>query len=181
MDVGCGTGNVTLLLNSLLTINQLYAIDFDQKMINFAKENHKENNMHYLLQDIGLEWDQLRPELKALEGKVSLIFSNFVLHWIKDKENLAKNLFRLLSKGGKLYTQIIWITDPFCHLKGKEKELHEKEILKIPTKESQISFWINIFKTVGFDIIEDEFTSIEEVYEKNFFEGIIQSINSFKN
>jgi trans-aconitate methyltransferase len=86
---------VTLLLNSLLTINKLYAIDVDKDMIKFAEEKHNKNNIHYLLQDLSLEWNQLRPQLKALEGKVSLIFSNYVLHWIKDKENAAKNLFRL--------------------------------------------------------------------------------------
>jgi hypothetical protein len=113
----------------------------------------------------------LRPQLKALEGKVSLIFSNHVLHWIKDRENVAKNLFRLLSKTGKIYAQIFWVSDPFSDLKGEEKEIHEKEILKIPTKESQLNLWINIFKTVGFDLIENEFHLRKDVYEKKVFES----------
>ncbi len=171
LDVGCGSGNVTILLNSLLTINQLYAIDVDKDMIKFAEEKHHKNNIHYLSQDLSLEWDQLRPELKALEAKVSLIFSNHVLHWIKDRENVAKNLFRLLSKTGKIYAQIFWISDPFSDLKGEEKEIHEKEILKIPTKESQLNLWINIFKTVGFDLIENEFHLRKDVYEKKVFES----------
>jgi SAM-dependent methyltransferase len=160
----------------LLTINQLYAIDVDKDMINFAEEKHHKNNIHYLLQDLSLEWDQLRPELKALEGKVSLIFSNHVLHWIKDKENAAKNLFRLLSKSGKLYAHIYWISDPFSDLKGEEKEIHEKEILKIPTKESQLNSWLNIFKTVGFEIIENELQSRKSIFDKQIF---IKGMNYF--
>jgi SAM-dependent methyltransferase len=160
----------------LLTINQLYAIDVDKDMINFAEEKHHKNNIHYLLQDLSLEWDQLRSELKALEGKVSLIFSNHVLHWIKDKENAAKNLFRLLSKSGKLYAHIYWISDPFSDLKGEEKEIHEKEILKIPTKESQLNSWLNIFKTVGFEIIENELQSRKSIFDKQIF---IKGMNYF--
>ena len=126
MDFGCGTGNVTLMLNSLLTIRQIYAIDVDPEMIDFANENHPKDNIQYILQDLSQEWDQLSPDIKALENKVSLIFSNHVLHWIINKENLAKNLYRLLSKNGKLYANIYWITDPFNYLTGTEKEIHEK-------------------------------------------------------
>jgi SAM-dependent methyltransferase len=167
---------VTLLLNNLLTINQLYAIDVDKYMIQFAEEKHHKNNIHYLLQDLGLEWDQLRPELKSLEGKVSLIFSNHVLHWIIDKENAAKNLFRLLSKSGKVYAHIYWISDPFRDLKGEEKEIHEKEILKIPTEESQQNLWLNSFRTVGFEIIENELQSRKSVFDKQVF---IKGMNYF--
>jgi trans-aconitate methyltransferase len=167
---------MTLLLNSLLTIKQLYAIDIDKEMIKFAEEKHHKNNIHFLSQDFGQEWDQLRPELKALEGKVSLIFSNHVLHWIKDKENAAKNLFRLLSKSGSIYAHIYWISDPFSGLSGEEKEIHEKEIMKIPTKESQLNLWINTFKTVGFELIENAFQSRECVFEKQEF---IKSMNYF--
>jgi SAM-dependent methyltransferase len=165
----------------LLTINQLYAIDIDKDMIKFAEEKHHKSNIHYLLQDLSLEWDQLRSELKALEGKVSLIFSNHVLHWIKDKENAAKNLFRLLPKSGKIYAQIFWISDPFSDLKAIEKEVHEKEILKIPTKESQLNGWINIFRTVGFDLIENEFHLRKDVYEKKVFESNTRRIDSLEN
>jgi SAM-dependent methyltransferase len=160
---------VTLLLNSSLTINQLYAIDVNKELIKFAENKYKKNNIHYLLQDVSLQWDQLRPEIKALEGKVSFVFTNYALHWIIDKENVTKNLFRLLSKSGKLYAHFLWIFDPFDELKGQEKENHEKEILKIPTKEEQMNLWINIFKTVGFDIIENEFFSRKDVYEKQIF------------
>ena len=66
---------MTLLLNSLLTINQLYAIDVDKGMIEFAEEKHHKNNIHYLLQDLILEWDQLRPEPEEKVHSFSLIMS----------------------------------------------------------------------------------------------------------
>jgi trans-aconitate methyltransferase len=44
--------------------------------------------------------------LKELLGKVSLIFSNRVLHWIKDKETAAKNMIKLLVKGGDICLNI---------------------------------------------------------------------------
>ena len=157
------------MLNSLLTIKQIYAIDVDPEMIDFANENHPKDNIQYMLQDLSQEWDQLSPDIKALENKVSLIFSNHVLHWIINKENVANNLFRLLSKGGKLYANIHWIKDPFNYLTGIEKEIHEKEVLKIPTKEEQFNLWIHIFEKVGFRITESEFISKKNVHELQSF------------
>jgi hypothetical protein len=61
-------------------------------------------------------------------------------------------------------------------LSGEEKEIHEKEIMKIPTKESQLNLWINTFKTVGFELIENAFQSRECVFEKQEF---IKSMNYF--
>jgi hypothetical protein len=61
-------------------------------------------------------------------------------------------------------------------LKGEEKEIHEKEIMKIPTKESQLNLWLNIFKTVGFEIIENEFQSRKSIYDKQVY---IKGMNYF--
>jgi len=74
------------MLDKSLRINQLNAIDIDDKMIKFAKQNYNKPNIQYITQDIEAEWEDLRPELKALEGKVTLIFTNFVLHWIVNKK-----------------------------------------------------------------------------------------------
>jgi len=169
LDIGSGTGNITLKLNSLLTIDRLFAIDVDEQMIKFAKENHQKNNIQYLLQDLSVEWDQLRPQLKALEGKVSLIFSNHVLHWISDKENAAKNIFRLLSNSGKVYANIYWISDPFNDLSADQKQIHEREVIKIPPKDKQMDLWTNIFKNTGLIINQNEFMLRKTIFEEQVF------------
>jgi len=152
-----------------LNIKQLYAIDIDEAMIEFAKNTYPENNIEYLVQDISLEWDRLRPEVKELEGKASLIFTNFTLHWIRDKKNLAKNLFRLLSTDGLFYGNIQYLSDPFADLKGKQKEIQER-VIKVPTLKQQFSLWQQVFRGVGFNTIHIQFADIEYIVEKRTFE-----------
>ena len=170
LDIGCGTGNVTLLLNDALDVNQIVAIDVDTDMIDFAKRNHSKERITYLAQDFGLDWDQLSPELRAIEGRVSLIFTNHCLHWIPNKENVVKNLYRLLSKCGKIYANIYWISDLFLDLSPDQKTIHEKEFMKIPTKEEQFDIWFNLFKTNEFTVVSNKFFLKECGFELKFFE-----------
>jgi len=65
------------------------------------------DNITYFAQDFGQEFQCLAPELRALEGKVDLIFSNFCFQWIENKANVVKNMNHLLSKGGKIYINIL--------------------------------------------------------------------------
>ncbi|CAG2118311.1 unnamed protein product, partial [Medioppia subpectinata] len=93
LDIGCGSGNITKTLADVLNAKQIYAIDVDKEMIAFAGKNHGKPNVQYLAQDFGLEWDLLSPTLRALEGKVDLIFTNHCLHWIINKRNVVNNLY----------------------------------------------------------------------------------------
>jgi len=159
------------MLDNRLYINQLYAIDIDNEMIKFAEQNNNKPNIQYMTQDIGVEWEHLTPQLKALEGKVSLIFSNQVLHWVKNKENAAKNIYRLISENGKVYINMLWTSDPFEHLVGEEKILHEKQTC-FPTKDQQMDVWYNQFREVGFLTIHNEFVEKDAALtEQEYIEG----------
>ena len=170
LDIGCGSGNVTLFLSEAFSAKQIVAIDVDEEMIGFAKQHHSKDNITYLAQDFGLEWDQLPPVLQSLEGRVSLVFTNHCLHWIPDRENVVKNLHRLMSKTGKIYANIYWISDLFLDLSPDEKEIHEKEFMKIPTKEEQFDIWFNLFKNNGFSITSNKFLMKECGFEHKFWE-----------
>jgi SAM-dependent methyltransferase len=172
VDVGCGSGNVTTLLNQRISCEKLVALDVDTKMIKFAKTHYPAANVAYVEQDIGVEWNDLDPKLKDLEGKVSLIFSNRVLHWVEDKKNAAKNLYRLLSPTGKIYTTVTTLWDLFHDLVPEEKNKIDK-ILKIPTEEEQIETWRKAFTESGFHNIEIEFFILRQLYPSDEFKNVL--------
>ena len=54
-------------------------------MIEFAKTTHPGQSGHpiqYIQQDFGVDFERTDERIKALEGKVSLVFSNMALHWV---------------------------------------------------------------------------------------------------
>jgi len=142
-------------------------------MVKFAKSNYPSPKIEYITQDISDEWDQLDPELKKLEGKVSLIFSNRVLHWVEDKGNAAKNLYRLLSTGGKLYANVTTLWDLFYDLIPEEK-VKMQSIVQIPNEEEQIENWRQAFTESGFHSIDIEFFILRQLYPNDEFKNGIK-------
>ena len=169
MDIGCGSGNVTRLLSNEFDAERVFGVDIDDQMIAYAKQNHSSDRITYLAQDFGSEWEQLSPELRSLEGRVSLIFTNHCLHWIPNKDNVVKNLKRLLSSDGKIYANIYWITDLYLDLSPEDRGIHEKEFMKVPTKDEQRDVWIGLFRKYELNIHTDKFFGKDIVFEQNVF------------
>ena len=175
LDVGCGSGNVTTLLNQRLSCNKIYAIDVDMRMIKFAKSNYPSSRVNYLVEDIGVEWNKLDPSLKELEGKVDMIFSNRVLHWIENKTIAAQNLYRFLSPKGRIYTNVTTLWDLFHDLVPEEKTKFES-LLRIPSVEEQIENWRKAFSESGFKNIDIEFSVLRQLYPSDQFKNSMDFI-----
>ena len=119
MDIGCGIGDLTIQLNRLPGIQRIYGIDISKDMIEYAKQHYSAQNMLYLVEDMNIEWNQLKPELRELEGKVDVIFSNIVLNWMyTNHENVLENIYRLLTRKGKVYINTMTIPSPYESMKG---------------------------------------------------------------
>ncbi|XP_054157465.1 malonyl-[acyl-carrier protein] O-methyltransferase 2-like [Oppia nitens] len=175
LDIGCGTGNITQTLNDKLSVDHIYGVDVDTDMIEFARQHHPKPNITYLSQDISVDWDQLSPQIRSLESKVSLIFTNHCFHWIVNKENAVKNIERLLNKSAKIYANIYWIIDPFyLNLSDEELVIHRKEFMNIPTKEKQLDIWIKLFNGSNLSVISYNFLLKSAEYElKSFEENVL--------
>ncbi|CAG2122605.1 unnamed protein product, partial [Medioppia subpectinata] len=100
VDIGCGDGGVTKELAEKLRHRQLVAVDVDPAMTAYAQQTNPGRSIEYKTQDVSVAWDELSEDIRALEGKVTLIFSNFVLHYIRDKSRLVANFSRLLTTAG---------------------------------------------------------------------------------
>ena len=155
LDIGCGIGDLTLELNRFAGIQQIYAIDISRDMLDYFKQNNSAPNIRLLLQDINVEWSQLKPELRDLEGKVDLIFSNFVFHWMyENNENLLKNIRRLLTKNGRAYCNMITLPDPIGHMNGMLRYFFTKLPIAIPSSSEQVKHWRQSLRGAGLQVLK---------------------------
>ena len=164
LDVGCGSGRVTHLLDSRLHCRKILALDIDLKSIKYAANRYASPRISYMAQDIALPWAQLDPKIQSLEGKVDLIFSNRMLHWVENKNQAIANLYRLLKpNGGAFYANITTLWDLFYDLDPEEKAKYDK-LLSIPTEEEQIDQFRVLFEKNRFEDINIESTVLRQLY-----------------
>ena len=91
LDLGCGTGKLTQVLADLVgPEGQVVGIDPDTERLKIAKEKHSAPNIVYL-----------EADAEHLPGEdYDLIFSNCVLHWVKDKEPVFQQAQKILKQDG---------------------------------------------------------------------------------
>jgi SAM-dependent methyltransferase len=168
LDVGCGTGNVTALLSRKLPHDKIIALDIDPDMIKFSQKSLSASNIQFLVQDISLPWEQLHPKVKALEGQVSLAWSNRVLHWVADEDRprAAANIVKLLKPGGRVYVNTTLMFDLNEHLPLEEKLANEK-ILKVPSLQEQHKDWERCFSGVGLSSLRVDFVEKEWTFDRS--------------
>ncbi len=88
LDLGCGTGHLTSLIAS--TGADVTGIDMSPEMISEAKVKYPA--IKFMVEDATDFYFQ---------DKFDSVFSNAVLHWIKDQEKVLICVFDALKKGGK--------------------------------------------------------------------------------
>jgi trans-aconitate methyltransferase len=105
--------------------------------------------------------------LKELEGKVSLVFSNRVLHWVEDKETAAKNISRFLATNGQIYINITAILDVTPNLSTELRE----NFTKFPSIDEQFEIWVKLLTDEGIELSLAKLTYLEAFYDRNTFAG----------
>ena len=92
LDLGCGTGYLSTVLAEMVGINgRVVGIDPDRSRISLAKREYS-NVTNLYFQDGSTE---------NIPGHdYDMVFSNYVLHWVKDKEKAFKNIFESLKPEG---------------------------------------------------------------------------------
>ncbi|TMA25784.1 MAG: methyltransferase domain-containing protein [Deltaproteobacteria bacterium] len=94
VDLGCGTGDMTLELHRELGARETLGIDDSASML--AKVPRAE----------GLRFEQLDIAKFAPAEPFDLAFSNAALHWVPDHPSLLRRLTRALRPGGQLAIQM---------------------------------------------------------------------------
>lgn len=95
VDLGCGTGHLTAMLQERWPDAEVAGIDSSVEMIERARRDHPE--MTWIVGDVAA-WEP--------DGYTDLVFSNAALHWLDDHEALFRRLRTLLGAGGSLAVQM---------------------------------------------------------------------------
>lgn len=96
IDIGCGPGNSTEVLQKRFPNANIVGIDSSQDMIAKAKSQHSE--IEFTCCDVN--------ELFGKGNKYDVVFSNACIQWIPDHKTLLKNLMTLLKDDGVLAVQV---------------------------------------------------------------------------
>ena len=94
LDLGCGTGYLSKVLADLVgPEGQVVAIDPDVERLKIARDKQNADNIRYL--------EGSSENLPGGEEEFDIVFSNYVMHWIKDKAELFRDVAEVLKKGGR--------------------------------------------------------------------------------
>ena len=97
LDLGCGTGELSAYLSELVGQDgRVVAVDPDSYRVEVARESHREVKNLTFQEGSSASFPGMGSET------YDIVFSNFVFHWIQDKEEAFKNMFRSLKPAGKI-------------------------------------------------------------------------------
>lgn len=97
LDIGCGSGELTLRLQNEFKCQEVIGVDRSSSMVSAAKELGVHNVSVMEGEKVGdkLEWAH----------KFDKVFSNATFHWIKDHNALLQSVKKVLKPGGKLVAE----------------------------------------------------------------------------
>lgn len=137
LEVGCGAGNVTLLLAKLLNhTGHLTAIDLTEEYAVLTRKKITQHNFNNVtVQQCALE------EADKLKMKFDLICGRAVLHHVKKPLQAIKKLKRLLKPQGIIAFQEPVLSDFYCYPKNKSYKKLVELYVKLG-KKSKLDFGI---------------------------------------
>lgn len=104
IDLGCGTGALTLELHRRLGAASTLGIDSSPAMLTKTTSLEAEG-LRFLPADIAELEPGIAPGLDTAE-RFNLVFSNAALHWVDDHERLLRRVQELVAPGGQLAVQV---------------------------------------------------------------------------
>lgn len=99
LDIGCGTGDVTIdYILPLMPNNysRLVGADLSEQMIGYARETYETEKISFEKLDIGIGIDAMSTEMEPFDH----ITSFYCLHWVQNQKLATKNIYRLLRPTG---------------------------------------------------------------------------------
>ena len=100
LDLGCGTGELSAYLAELVgPEGKVVGVDPDKERILLAQQCYSEVKKLSFVEGNASNFPGIGSE------SYDIIFSNYVIHWISDKQQLFKNMFKGLNPEGKIAIQ----------------------------------------------------------------------------
>ena len=124
LDLGCGTGELSAYLAELVgPEGKVIGVDPDKERIQLARKAHSQ------ITNLSFEEGSAANFPGIGSESYDIIFSNYALHWIADKQQAFKNMFESLKVGGKTAIHYLDHLPPF-ELNGY-KELNPENAERI--------------------------------------------------
>jgi trans-aconitate 2-methyltransferase len=98
VDLGCGTGNVAMILAARWPQARIIGVDNSDEMLAVAKASTASRTQHEWIHADLAEWEPKDP--------AAVVFSNAALHWHDDHAALFPRIFRWVAPGGVLAVQM---------------------------------------------------------------------------
>lgn len=95
LEIGCGTGFCTTLLQDLYPHGEIHAIDFAEKMIEEARRISSSPHITFQVADAEEDGWQLAEEY-------DLIVMNATMHWFSDPASVLEKCYQMLAPDGYL-------------------------------------------------------------------------------
>lgn len=99
LDLGCGLGNLTMNIATIAEKGQVLGIDTSPFMIEQAKKSLLLRGMS------NVRFQVMSAAELRLDSQFDVVFSNSVLHWIKEQEDTLRSIRRCLKAGGRIGLQ----------------------------------------------------------------------------
>lgn len=97
IDIGCGPGNSTAVLQKRFPNAEILGVDYSENMLERARKDHP--TIDFMQIDASADdW--------GLDRKFDLVFSNACIQWIPNHRKLLTKMVSVLNSGGKLAVQI---------------------------------------------------------------------------
>ncbi len=96
LDLGCGDGKVTVEISQLVDNGSVVGVDNSTQMIALAKNKYSIN------EHPNLSFQVMDASELTFESCFDLVFSNAVLHWVKNHKPVIEGLYKSLKAGGKI-------------------------------------------------------------------------------
>ena len=124
LDLGCGTGDLSAYLADLVgPEGKVVAVDPDKERILLAQQSFSEVKNLSFVEGSASNFPGIGSE------SYDIIFSNHVIHWISNKQEVFNTMFASLRSGGKMAAQYTDNLHPFVLSAYKELNPENEERL----------------------------------------------------
>lgn len=159
LDLGCGDGIITAEIARRVPKGSVLGIDKSEDRIRLAREHFPAGPFPNLVFQIGDIRDL------ALKGEFDTVFSNAVLHWIRDQVPLLRRIRQGLKQGGAMFAQMGGKGNAAGILEVVERIITRKRWrpyftdFSVPYTFYDVAEYEGILRTAGFRVIRIEAAS----------------------
>ncbi len=171
LELGCGTGNYTLMLREKFRGARIRALDISKEMIYVAQNKLKHKDIEFTVADA----EKIIPDMID-PINFDLITSNACFQWLTDPRKTLRGYARLLRRGGAVYFSIFG-PRTFCELNTALKSVLEKSRLDAAyfcNRASLKAMLKDNFKSVKITEVcyKESFDNLKGLLEKIKYSGI---------